>query len=615
MSSHHLIHHDGSSLYVSPAPRSLGDTIEVRLRIPSDLRPTRVAVRVGRDGEPVFHEAERIEGPAGFGSDHWWVARLILHNPRTNYRWNIAGGNVGYGWLNQQGWIDHDVNDSADFVVTAYQDIASWARRSVIYQIFPDRFAKSDRKYELPDWAVPKGWDERPNGAYEHTSQEYFGGDLWGVIDKLDYLERLGITAIYFTPIFPARSLHRYDASSFQQVDPLLGGDEALVALTTAAHERGIKVIGDITLNHSGHHHEWFTGAQVEGSPTRDFYSFDASLEHGYEAWLGVKSLPKLDYSAQSLRDQMFSGPQSVIRRWLREPFNLDGWRVDVANMSGRLRDLDLNHEVAQLARAAVMAEGRDKILIGEHNHDAGGDLDGSGWQGNMNYTAFRNPVVSWLASDEIINLDNGSYHTVPHGIIPRVDAQGMIDVIRSYASQMPWQSYSASWNLLSSHDSPRFRFLVGDDRDRQIAGAVLMVGLPGTPMIFAGDEIGVQGKWGEDSRTPHPWEALHSWDHQIFDAYSKLNRIRVASDALINGGLRFIHIQPDAIVFMRESESERLLICVARKSLGNIELNARQFGIASLISLFGYDAKIEDSKLIIDAPGAGGGIWRITKG
>ena len=612
MSIRRLIHHDGSALYVSPSNPELGDIVEVRLRIPAELVPTRVAVRVVRDGEPVFHEATPIEAPIDCGTDTWWSAQIELHNPRTNYRWSVAGGNVGYGWINQQGWVDHDVNDSADFVITSFSDIAPWAREAVIYQIFPDRFAKSEKSYEIPSWAVPKQWNERPDGASENTSQEYFGGDLWGVIENLDYLEKLGVTALYFTPIFPAHSVHRYDASSFHTVDPLLGGDEALIALTDAAHQRGMKVIGDITLNHSGHHHEWFTGAQVEDSTTREFYTFDDTLEHGYEAWLGVRSLPKFNYTSPALREILFSGPDSVIRRWLNAPFNLDGWRVDVANMSGRQKDIDLNHEVARLTRQAVKAEGTDKILIGEHNHDAGPDLDGDGWQGNMNYTGFRNPVVMWLAGDDIVNVDNGNYREVPHGIIPRVNAQTMLEVVQSFSSRMPWKTYSASWNLLSSHDSPRIRYLVGNPL-RQIAAAVLMMGMPGTPMIFAGDEIGMQGRWGEDSRTPHPWQDIDSWDQEMLAVYSALNKIRTSSDALSHGGLRIVHIESDAFVFMRESNNERLLICVARQEVEKIKINTAQFGITSVEQLFGFNAQVDVTDVEIEVTSAGGGVWRIN--
>ncbi|NBV90400.1 MAG: glycoside hydrolase family 13 protein, partial [Actinobacteria bacterium] len=413
-----LIHHDGSDLYISNPLPSLGETVTLFLRVPKELSPTVVALRQVRDGEPVTLLAKKVASPFASDSDDWYAAECVVHNPRTNYRWLVSGGNVGYGWLTQLGWIEHDVNDAADFVITPHKPIADWARRTSIYQIFPDRFASSGRKYEVPNWAVPRNWEQQPEGRGPNTPIEYFGGDLWGVIEKLDYIQNLGINCIYFTPIFPATSLHRYDARSFDEVDPLLGGNEALIALVEAAHARGMKVIGDITLNHSGDTHEWFQAALAGDPEYRDFYIFNDKLEHGYESWIGVKSLPKFNYESLALREKLITGTDSVIRKWLRAPYNLDGWRVDVANMSGRLGELDLTKEVARMTREAVLLEGADKILIGEHNHDSGPDLDGDGWYGNMNYTAFRNPALMWLVADEMANVEELDYAKVPQGII-----------------------------------------------------------------------------------------------------------------------------------------------------------------------------------------------------
>ena len=612
MKLNNLIHHDGSALYLSNPIPQLGETIDVYLRIPSQLEPSVVALRSVRDGEPSVSIAKKMASPFAGDTDQWWSATLLVHNPRTNYRWLVSGGNVGFGWLSQLGWTDHDVNDAADFVVTPHGAIAEWARKAVIYQIFPDRFARSNHTYELPAWAKPRNWDQHPEGRGPNTSFEYFGGDLWGVIDHLDYIQNLGATCIYFTPIFPAGSAHRYDAQSFHTVDPLLGGDEALIALVEAAHSRGMKVIGDITLNHSGDTHEWFTSALANDPKYRDFYTFDDSLEHGYESWIGVKSLPKFNYESPALREVLITGENSVIRRWLRAPFNLDGWRVDVANMSGRLRTLDMTKEVARLTREAIEKEGPDKILIGEHNHDAGPDLDGDGWLGNMNYTAFRNPALMWLVSDGMVNIDEADYAKVPQGIIPRLDAEGMLAVMRQFSSRMPWRSYSSSWNLLSSHDSPRVRSIVGS-RDRQIASAVLMATFPGTPMIFAGDELGAQGLWGEDSRTTHPWDSPDLWDTDLFDSYATLNKLRTSSAALADGGLRVIHIDEDVIVYLRENATDRILAVVARNACDDVTFTCQTWEFSSLDKIFGFDASNEGNVVTVHVPSAGGGIWRLA--
>ncbi len=606
-----LIHHDGSDLYFSNSQPKLGETIQARLRIPKRLTPSVVALRQVRDGEPVTVLAKQISSPFEDESDNWYEAELVVHNPRTNYRWLVSGGNTGYGWLTQLGWVEHDVNDAADFVITPHKPIAQWARHASIYQIFPDRFASSGHKYEVPGWAVPRNWDQHPEGRGPNTPIEYFGGDLWGVIEKLDYIQSLGINCIYFTPIFPATSLHRYDARSFDEVDPLLGGNEALIALVKAAHDRGIKVIGDITLNHSGDTHEWFQAALAGDPQYRDFYIFNDELEHGYESWIGVKSLPKFNYESLALREKLITGTDSVIRKWLRAPYNLDGWRVDVANMSGRLGDLDLTKEVARMTREAVLLEGAEKILIGEHNHDSGPDLDGDGWYGNMNYTAFRNPALMWLVSDEMANIEELDYAIVPQGIIPSLAASGMLKVIRQYASRMPWRSYSSSWNLLSSHDSPRVRSIVGS-RDRQIAAATLMATFPGTPMIFAGDELGAEGLWGEDSRTTHPWHLESSWDQDLLTSYQQLNNLRTSSNALAYGGLRIIHCEDEVIAYLRETGDERILAVIARKPVGTISFNLCTWSTKALEPLFGFNAELTDTAVTVNVTSAGGGIWRL---
>lgn len=552
--SKNLIHHDGSDRYVKQISASV---FEVSLKVPSKLKVERVLVRTVRDGEPVFLDTTK----SNRDNFETYTCVLPIYNPRTNYRWFLGGGEIKYGWLNQAGWQGADVSDVYDFVLTPFKPIPNWTRRSVIYQIFPDRFAKSNRSYELPKWAIPRDWSQWPEGASENTSSEYFGGDFWGVIERLDYLSDLGINTLYFTPFFKAGSIHRYDAATFDEVDPLLGGNEALIALVEAAHERGIKVIGDITLNHSGQTHEWFIKAKSGDAPYRDFYTFDENLPSGYECWLGVPSLPKFNYQSDVLIDRLISGSDSVIRRWLRTPFNLDGWRVDVANMSGRLRELDLTHEIARVTRRAVEEEGSEKILIAEHNHDACLDLDGDGWHGNMNYTGFRNPIWNWLIQDSM-----STFKPVKHGNFVKVSGVDAVKVIKEFSARQPFATYSASWNLLSSHDSARVRSIVGSQELHRVAIALTMT-LPGTPMIFAGDEIGEEGLWGEDSRSPFPWDRESDWDLQLRDLYRELIKIRRDSSALAEGGLQWLTVAPEHLVFMREARAERLLAVHTRSS------------------------------------------------
>lgn len=588
-----LIHHDGSDLYTL---RKSENEFQLLLKVPRMLDVERVAIRTVKDGEPVFIEASKDKISPFY---EWYSADLNVHNPRTSFRWFIGGGKVNYGWLNQSGWHGFDVSDVYDFVITTNRPIPEWARRSVVYQIFPDRFAKSENEYQLPPWAVRRKWQDWPEGASANTSFEYFGGDFWGVIDRLDYLSDLGVNVLYFTPFFRAGSIHRYDASTFDEVDPLLGGNDALVALTDEAHRRGMRVIGDITLNHSGATHEWFIKALAGEFPYKDFYTFDENLPTGYECWLGVASLPKFDYRSEELKSALISSESSVLRRWLRPPFNLDGWRVDVANMSGRLRELDLTHEIARLARKAVESEGLEKILIAEHNHDASADLNGDGWHGNMNYTSFRNPAWNWLISESM-----STFLPSKHGNFVKLGGSETVSVIKEFSTRQPFQTYASSWNLLSSHDSARVRSIVGSNEMHQVAIAFAMT-MPGTPMVFAGDEIGEEGLWGEDSRSPFPWDREKDWDHLIRQLYKDLISIRRESSALAFGGLQWLSIGENHLVYLRADGNERIVTILMRSAdevnLEESQIESDGFELILGSAPFRRDGKIH---LKLNAPG-----------
>jgi alpha-glucosidase len=202
-----------------------------------------------------------------------------------------------------------------------------------MYQIFPDRFAKLvDRP--TPAGAKPADWDDPVIGEGPDTLRQYFGGDLDGITAHMDHIASLGVGTIHLTPFFPAESNHRYNASTFGKVDPLLGGDEAMARLTAAAHARGIRLMGDLTTNHIGDTHEWFQAALADpNSPEAKFFFFTDDPHH-YDTWWGLKEMPIIDHRSPELRRRFYDGPDSVVAKWLG-PHALDAWRIDVANMTG----------------------------------------------------------------------------------------------------------------------------------------------------------------------------------------------------------------------------------------------------------------------------------------
>lgn len=610
------VHHDGSPLYVSTAQPELGDTVQVRLRTRADRQPAVVVVRVIHDGEPTFVPAV-AEAPVA--NEIWWSAELEVRNPVTHYRWLLADGDFRYQWLTAAGLVDHDVPDADDFVISTFPNAPAWGRSAVVYQVYPDRFARGSsteqlgapvraaRGAEIPEWALPREWTQHPDGRAPVASAEYFGGDLDGVREHFDHIQGLGATVVYLTPVFPARSTHRYDATTFDAIDPLLGGDAALADLNREAHRRGMRTLGDITLNHSGVTHEWFERAAAGEHPQREYYRFDAAQKHGYHCWMGVRTLPKFDLSNDRLRDALISVPDAPIRHWLGGSDGFDGWRVDVANMAGRLGDVDVTHDVAREVRAAIALEKPDALLVAEHGHDAGPDLLGDGWHGTMNYAGFTRPLWCWLRAAEF----TGTFMGLPIQV-PTFTGRQFVDTVSAFHGSLAWRSALASWNILSSHDSPRIRTVVGS-RERQIAALGLSIGLPGVPMVFAGDEIGETGDWGEDSRTPFPWQDADAWDAELLEAYRVLLSLRAESIALGEGGLRWIHVDDDALVFAREHPRQSMLIAVARNALGDVRIDATRAGVTTLQHRFGFSAHSDGEHIRLQIPHAGAGVWLMS--
>ena len=551
-------HHDGSALYVSELPTRLGQVIKVRVRVPKEVGEKSVHLRVVRDGEPFLSEATLV---ASTEFENWYQADLEILNPVVNYRFliELAGG---YAWLNGSGLYHREVPDAHDFKVTIFAPAPDWARHSVVYQIFPDRFARSAAAdgRPAPEWALPaKDWNEDPIPSGPGVAQHFFGGDLDGITEHLDYLQELGVTTVYLTPVFPGRSNHRYDAATFDFVDPVLGGDEAYARLTAAVHARGMRIMGDVTTNHTGDSHEWFMTARANPDSPEHEYFYWTEDEVGYAYWKFATTLPKLNYHSKALHTRMIEGPDSVIGKWLGAPYRLDGWRVDVANMTGRYLADDMTHDVARSVRKTALEQNPDALIIAEHFHDATRDLDGDGWHANMNYTAFTRPVWSWVADPSLGNPAFG----LP-APLSQIGGPDMVASMREFDSSIPFAVTAAQWNMLGSHDTPRLATLVGDTAMVEVAAAMLLTYV-GVPVIFAGDEVGLTGVNGEHARKTMPWQDPARWDDQVHEIYQNLIEVRTDNPAIADGGLRWLVVDQDAVVFLRETAESAVLVSLSR--------------------------------------------------
>lgn len=599
-------HHDGSELYVSDPHPDLGDSVTVFVRAPA-AAVSSVHLYWVRDGEPEYAAAKVDRSDA---RETWWRADLPAANAVTRYRFLLDGGTARHRWLNGHGEVRSDPTNEGDFRLSAHDAPPAWGPDAVFYQVFPDRFATSGAQRDVPAWALPARWDDPVITVGDDAMHQVYGGDLVGLRQRLGHLEELGVTAVYATPFFPAESNHRYNASSFAHVDPLLGGDEALVDLVAALHDRGMRFVGDLTPNHCGSAHPWFRAAQGDAASVEaGFFTF-YSHPHEYLNWLGVSTLPKFDHRNDELRWRLYEGPESVVARWLRPPFNLDGWRMDVAQMTGRAGRVDLNLYAARAMRRTLQTVNPDALLVAEHPFDASDVLEGDAYHGTMNYAGFARPVWSWFGVNREVQ-----FLGLPVPIPPAAGAD-VATTMTAVRANIPWGAVLNAFNQLGSHDTARFRTVVGgaDARDAHLAAAGLLLTSPGIPVIFAGDEIGLEGVDTLTARQPMPWDRSR-WDVRTFEDYQRLIGLRHAHRALRRGGFRWAHVGDDLLCFLRETHDERLLVAVSRAGHGPVRVSSPALGAAHGEELLGgddlavgHDARGE----AVEVPGCDGPVMRI---
>lgn len=561
LSFHASIHHDGSARYVrpmTPGPLQIGSEVQVRLRAASDAPIERLLLRSCPDGEQFFTEMfPSADEPAC----RWWQATLRLSMPLTAYRFLLFTRD-GAWWYTGGGLQRHLPTDAEDFRILAGYQAPDWVRSSVFYQVFPDRFADGDPSNNVRDneyqyrgvSARSRRWGDAPAHGRE-AMVEFFGGDLPGVEQKLAYLDDLGVNALYFTPLFSAYSNHRYDCVDYENVDSHLGGNQSLASLRRALTGRGMRYLLDIVPNHCGVMHPWFQAAQQDPhAPTAEYFTFTKHPEQ-YATWLGVASLPKLNYRSAALRRAMYAGPDAVFRRWLRPPYAADGWRIDVANMLARQGAEQLGLEVGREIRRAVKETNPQAYLLGENFFDASWQLQGDTWDASMNYAGFMQPLLYWLTRFSI------HQHAEPRDVASfnRWPTEALARAWQSFRAAIPWQVAAQQFNLLGSHDTPRIATLVENPALHRLAVAFLCTYV-GAPCIYYGNEIGLGGGDDLEARGCMDWEPAH-WDEDLRAFYQKLIHLRRASPALIDGGFQVLYSDENVLAFQRDTDDECLIV------------------------------------------------------
>ncbi len=449
---------------------------------------------------------ERIASDAWFDT---FEARLVHDLLAINYYFRLEGDGEVLCFGDQGFFDEADVGPGYLFTMPLLQEddvfvVPDWVQEAVVYQIFVDSFSQGEgfqAQEGQPDWYT------------RERHRAHLGGSLQGILDKLDYLQELGIDTLYLTPVFRSPSNHKYNISDFYAIDPRFGSKEALVALVQEAHRRGMRLLLDVVLHASGTEFFAFQDllAHGEGSAYRDWYQvegFPLRLENppNYKSWGYVYGLPKFNLANPQVREYLLE----VLVYWIREA-DIDGWRLDTAD--------EVSHNFWREARRRVKAAKPEALLVGEVWYDARPWLGGDQLDTVMNYS-FHGAVVDFFARD---------------ALTPEAFSQRLAWTRGRYK----WPAWQALWNLIGSHDTARFLAEASGDVDRLRLAVQFQFTYPGVPYVYYGDEVGMDlnslayrgGMYWDPSRQ----------DRELLAFYRSVIRLRRATPALLRGDFQEI--------------------------------------------------------------------------
>jgi len=561
------IHHDGSAAFVSQPRPELGGTVTVRIRFYENAPVRAVVLRTMPNGQNIWIDLKEEKREQGFS---YWSCPLPIPENRTHYHFCLVT-DTGVYYYNQRGVHTRIPDHAYDFVLLCDYVQPQWVKSAVFYQIFPERFCNGDPGNDVKSGELTVGgfpsiamdWEQAPLEWSEGHCLDFFGGDLQGIREKIPYLKELGVTAVYLNPIFDAPSVHKYDCIDYFHVDQHFGGDEALAELSRALHENGMKLILDISINHTGAAHRWFNrdglyfdkgvGAfHNPDAPERKFYFFHE--DNSYTEWKGVHDLPTLNYTSEELRDIIYRREDSVLRKWLRPPYSIDGWRFDVADVFARNGAYQLAHELWPEIRAAIREENPDAYILAEDWGDCAQYLQGTEWDSPMNYFGFGRPVRQLLGENDWFQNDSPTLRDCRF----RLSAEDFEGRVLDHLGKIPYALQENQFNLFDSHDIARLSSDPEVPFDHWRGVVCLQFAMPGCPSIYYGDETDIGG-WMhsmEGCRFPMPWGRDFTRTEQ-YRIIRTLAHLKTSREALRTGGWKFLRAADRLVALARFTREE----------------------------------------------------------
>lgn len=610
---------DGTEGYVYPPEPKESELVTFRFRTAKD--------DVDRVGLVTSADTYVMEKECTQGEFDYYTFETRLGEEPFRYCFEVQSGTEKY-YYGRCG-ISREILEYYNFVVVPGFSTPDWAKGAVMYQIFTDRFYNGDKSndvetneyYYIGDYSQRvTNWNKYPANM---GVREFYGGDLQGVMDKLDYLQDLGVEVVYFNPLFVSPSNHKYDIQDYDYIDPHYGkivddggevlpngvtdnsqatkykkrttglknmeaSNESFIKLVEELHRRGMKVILDGVFNHCGSFNKWMDreriyegeedyepGAYVSAdSPYRSYFRFfkegpeNWPYNGNYDGWWGHDTLPKLNYEdSVKLENYILY----IGRKWVSPPYNVDGWRLDVAADLGRSNEY--NHEFWQKFRRAVKDANPNALILAEHYGDPSDWLKGDEWDTVMNYDAFMEPVTWFLTGME------------KHSDEAREELLGNIDnfigSMAHHMSNMLTPSLQVAMNELSNHDHSRFltrtNHMVGrvehlgpEAANEYVNKAVMREAVVmqmtwvGAPTVYYGDEAGVCGFTDPDNRRTYPWG--HE-DQELIAFHKEAIRIHKEHPALKTGSLKILGGEENILSYARFKGHDRIIVVINNRS------------------------------------------------